>query len=68
MMILYLYFQYFCYALIGSLQLFVVSFFGWTFAESIHLYFTTRMLIEKNQKHLVLFYFIGWGKCLMNTV
>ncbi|XP_057293625.1 uncharacterized protein LOC130622207 [Hydractinia symbiolongicarpus] len=53
--------SYFCFSLIGVLQLFGVAFFGWLFAEAIHLYLITRTVIDKKQGHLTLFYFIGWG-------
>ena len=60
----FFHFQYFCYTLIGCLQLFGCAFFAWIFAEAVHLYLSTRLLIDKGDGRLPLFYFIGWGKCL----
>ncbi|XP_066932534.1 uncharacterized protein [Clytia hemisphaerica] len=57
--------QYFCYTLIGCLQLFGCAFFAWIFAEAIHLYLSTRLVIDKGDGRLALFYFIGWGIPIM---
>ncbi|XP_047136896.1 uncharacterized protein LOC100201272 isoform X1 [Hydra vulgaris] len=53
--------SYFCFSLLGTIQIMGVGFFGWIFAESIQLYFSTRIAIDKGGRHLILFYFCGWG-------
>lgn len=53
--------QYFCYAFVGCLQLFGCAFFAWIFSEAVHLYLSTRIVINKGNGRLALFYFIGWG-------
>ena len=45
----------------GCLQLFGCAFFAWIFAEAVHLYLSTRIVINKGDGRLALFYFIGWG-------
>jgi 7 transmembrane receptor (Secretin family). len=42
--------------------LFGCAFFAWLFAEALHLYLSTRIVIDKGDGRLALFYFIGWGK------